>query len=136
MTTETMERSTADAVPAEQLRGDVSRSLDAIAAGGVSIVPLDVAYAVNAATADGIRRIFDAKKRSYEKPSGMFANADMCRAIHQMEDWKYDLVEAIIREENIPFSVVAPFDPAHSFFANVDPFVLSSSTKKGHSTCC
>ena len=124
-------RHTHDPVPTGQLQSDVSSLLDVLEQGGVGIVPLDVAYAVNAMTEDGIKRIFTAKRRSYEKPSGMFANTTMCREIHQMEEWKYDLVEAIIREENIPFSVVAPFDREHPFFDQVQRFVLESSTKAG-----
>ena len=124
-------KNTHDPVAPEKLQQDVSDLLDALEQGGVGIVPLDVAYAVNAMTEDGIKRIFTAKNRSYEKPSGMFANATMCREIHVMEDWKYDLVEAIIREEKIPFSVVAPFRREHAFFNKVEPFVLASSTLAG-----
>lgn len=123
------ERKTHDPVDAAVLQQDVSDLLDTIEQGGVGIVPLDVAYAVNAMTESGIKRIFTAKNRSYAKPSGMFANTTMCREIHIMEDWKHELVETIIREEDIPFSVVAPFRVDHPFFKNVEPFVLASSTK-------
>ena len=75
------ERTTADPVPREQLQADVALLLDTIAAGEVAIAPLDVAYAVNACTEPGIRRIYAAKKRSYEKPGGLFANTTMSRAI-------------------------------------------------------
>ena len=123
------ERTTADPVPQEQLQADVALLLDTIAAGKVAIAPLDVAYAVNACTEPGIRRIYAAKKRSYEKPGGLFANVEMSRAIHVMEDWKHALAATIVREENIPFSIVAPFRAEHEFFARVDPFVMQSSTK-------
>lgn len=125
------ERHTHDPVPAGQLEHDVERLLEVLDGGGVGIVPLDVAYAVNATTERGIRRIFDAKRRSYEKPSGLFANAAMSREIHVMDDARHDLVETIIREEGLPFSVVAPFRADHPFFAKVEPFVLASSTKAG-----
>ncbi len=125
------ERTTADPVPAGQLRADVSLLLDTIAAGKAAIAPLDVAYAINACTEAGIRRIYAAKKRSYEKPGGLFANVEVSRAIHVMEGWKHDLAETIAREEKIPFSIVAPFDADHGFFAEVDPFVMQSSTRAG-----
>jgi tRNA A37 threonylcarbamoyladenosine synthetase subunit TsaC/SUA5/YrdC len=124
-------RTTRSPVSATELEADVNRLLDVLEQGGVGIVPLDVAYAVNAMTERGIRTIFDAKRRSYEKPSGLFANATMSREIHTMDGERHALVETIIREENLPFSVVAPFDPDHPFFASVEPFVLSSSTKAG-----
>ena len=125
------ERTTADPVPEAQLQADVALLLDTIAAGEVAIAPLDVAYAVNACTGPGIRRIYAAKKRSYEKPGGLFANTTMSRAIHIMDDWKHALAETIVREENIPFSIVAPFRAGHEFFSRVDPFVMRSSTKAG-----
>ena len=126
-----IERNTADPAPSKQLRTDVTLLLDTIAAGKVAIAPLDVAYAVNACTEAGVRRIYAAKKRSYEKPGGLFANVAMSRAIHIMDDWKHDLAETIVREENIPFSIVAPFKTRHEFFSRVDPFVMQSSTKAG-----
>ena len=69
----THERKTHDVVDRAALEQDVLNLLDTIEKGGVGIVPLDVAYAVNATTERGIKRIFTAKNRSYEKPSGMFA---------------------------------------------------------------
>ena len=114
-----------------QLEQDVSLLLDALEAGHVGIVPLDVAYAVNAMTEAGVRKIFDAKQRSYDKPSGMFASHEISRAVHVMDDWKHDLARTIVKEENIPFSIVAPFRTDHPFLASVEPFVLASSTKAG-----
>jgi tRNA A37 threonylcarbamoyladenosine synthetase subunit TsaC/SUA5/YrdC len=125
------ERKTHDNVERAILEQDVMSLLDTLLKGGVGIVPLDVAYAVNATTEQGIKRIFKAKNRSYDKPSGMFANATMSREIHLMDEWKHALVETIIEQENIPFSVVAPFRADHAFFASVEPFVLSSSTLAG-----
>lgn len=131
MTKETRERLTSDPVPAQQLRVDVARMMDVLSGGGVALVPLDVAYGVVAMREAGIRKIFTAKQRSYEKPSGMFANAELSRAIHIMEPAKHDMVSELIAEERIPFSVVAPFRADHSIFRAVDPFVLQSSSKIG-----
>jgi hypothetical protein len=44
-TTETA-RLTSDPVPPDELRADVARLFEAMALGGIGIVPLDVAYAV------------------------------------------------------------------------------------------
>ena len=118
-------------VPAERLQGDVVRVLEAVYGGGVAIVPLDVAYAIIGHRPEAIRSIFDAKQRSYEKPSGMFGNWRMSREIHLLPDDKHDMVRTIIEEERLPFSVVAPFHRDHPIFAKVDPFVLESSTKAG-----
>ncbi len=128
---ESRERLTTDPVPASQLKADVTRMMDVLAQGGVALVPLDVAYGIVAMREAGIRKIFTAKQRSYEKPSGMFANAELSRAIHIMEPAKHDMVSELIVEERIPFSVVAPFRADHPIFRSVDPFVLQSSSKIG-----
>jgi tRNA A37 threonylcarbamoyladenosine synthetase subunit TsaC/SUA5/YrdC len=124
-------RLTSDPVAPEQLRGDIARLFDALGAGGIALVPLDVAYAVIATTPSGIRRIFDVKRRSYEKPSGMFGNWRMSRDIHVMDDRRHAMVREMIEEEKVPFSVVAPFRSDHPLFGAVDPFVLQNSSKGG-----
>jgi tRNA A37 threonylcarbamoyladenosine synthetase subunit TsaC/SUA5/YrdC len=124
-------RLTSDPVGPEQLRRDVRQLFDAMATGGIGIVPLDVAYAVVATMPGGIRRIFEAKRRSYDKPSGMFGNWRMSREIHEMDERRYAMVREIVEEERIPFSVVAPFRADHPLFAAVDHFVLQNSSKGG-----
>jgi tRNA A37 threonylcarbamoyladenosine synthetase subunit TsaC/SUA5/YrdC len=125
------ERITSDPLPAGQLEMDIGRVLDTVAGGGVAIVPLDVAYAIVAAREAGIRRIFAAKRRSYDKPSGMFGDASLSRGIHVMDGDRHAMVETLVREVKLPFSVVAPFRADHPIFAKVDPFVLASSSKAG-----
>lgn len=127
----TVERLTSDPVPNDALRADVARMMDVLAAGGVALVPLDVAYGIVAMREAGIRRIFTAKQRSYEKPSGMFSNAALSREIHIMDPARHDMVAELIAEERLPFSVVAPFRADHPIFRSVDPFVLQSSSKVG-----
>ncbi len=124
-------RLTSDPVPPEQLRADAARLFDALAGGGIGIVPLDVAYAVVATTPVGIRRIFATKQRSYEKPSGMFGNWRLSREIHLMDERKHDMVRELVEQEKIPFSVVAPFRTDHPLLAGVDPFVMANSSKGG-----
>ncbi len=62
---------TAEHVPKEQIEKDVKHILDIVYGGGVAILPLDVAYAIIGSKESAIKRIFTAKKRSYEKPSGL-----------------------------------------------------------------
>ena len=125
------ERRTQDPVAPEQLAADVGALMDVLADGGVAIAPLDVAYAILAATPQGIRRIFDAKQRSYEKPSGMFGNYAISAALHIMADEKHAMVREMVEQVALPFSVVAPFREDHPFLSTVDPFVLQSSSKAG-----
>ena len=99
-------RLTSDPVAPDQLKGDIARLFGALAAGGIGLVPLDVAYAVIATTPSGIRRIFEVKRRSYEKPSGMFGNWRMSRDIHLMDDRRHAMVREIIEQEKIPSNTV------------------------------
>ena len=124
-------RLTSDPVAPAQLRADIAKLFDAFASGGFGIVPLDVAYAVVATTPGGIRRIFETKRRSYDKPSGMFGNWRMSREIHLMDETRHAMVREIVEQERIPFSVVAPFRADHPLFAAVDPFVMKNSSKGG-----
>lgn len=125
------ERRTCDPVPKAQLEADAKQILDTLDAGGVAIIPLDVAYGILAAREGGMRRIFDAKKRSYDKPSGMFANWEMSRDIHIMDEARHAMVREMAQEGGLPFSVVAPFRQDHPLIQAIDPFVRGASTKAG-----
>lgn len=133
MTAETIAKTrlTSDPVTPVQLRADIARLFETLAAGGFGIVPLDVAYAVVATTARGIRSIFETKRRSYDKPSGMFGNWRLSREIHLMDERRHAMVRGIIEDERLPLSVVAPFRADHPLFAAVDPFVMKNSSKGG-----
>jgi tRNA A37 threonylcarbamoyladenosine synthetase subunit TsaC/SUA5/YrdC len=124
-------RLTSDPVAPERLRSDVARLFEALAAGGIGIVPLDVAYAVVATVPAGVRRIFETKRRSYDKPSGLFGNWQTSRDIHVMDERQHAMVRELVEDERIPFSVVAPFRADHPLLAAVDPFVMQNSSKGG-----
>ena len=124
-------RLTSDPLSQAQLKADIERLFGALDDGGFGIVPLDVAYAVVATTPKGIRRIFEVKRRSYEKPSGMFGNWRLSREVHLMDDDRHAMVRQMIEAEHLPFSVVAPFRADHPLFAAVDPFVMKNSSKNG-----
>ncbi|MCX8230610.1 MAG: hypothetical protein OTJ45_02165, partial [Alphaproteobacteria bacterium] len=105
--------------------------VDVIAEGGVAVIPLDVAYAIVGNSEASIKAIFSAKDRSFEKPSGMFSNYDLLKEIQIIEPWKHDIIKAVIFDNDLPFSTVAPFRADHPMFKNVAPFVLKNSTKIG-----
>jgi len=125
------ERTTADPVEPARLAAEVAQVLDALAAGGLAIVPLDVAYAVLGRTEAAIRRLFEAKQRSYEKPSGLFGNLELSAELHILPAEKRQMAEVLFHEEKLPFSIVAPFRADHPLLASVDAFVLANSTKAG-----
>jgi tRNA A37 threonylcarbamoyladenosine synthetase subunit TsaC/SUA5/YrdC len=122
---------TGDPIPPAQITRDVGRMLKALHAGGLAVIPLDVAYGIVGCKEAAIRKLFAAKNRSYEKPSGMFSSVAISEEIHILPDAKRAIIREIIEQEKLPFSVVAPFKPDHKFFKSVAPFVLQNSTKAG-----
>ena len=121
-------RTTADLAPAEA-RAGADRVLDVLASGGAAIVPLDTAYGIVAHRPDAVRRIFQAKRRSYAKPSGLFANWEMFQEIHRVGPLERDVVRTVTLEHDLPFSAVAPFRADHPMLKALDPFVLDTTTK-------
>ena len=118
-------------VTADDVVGQSKQVLDIIANEGVAIIPLDVAYAIVGNSKKSIETIFKCKNRSFEKPSGMFSNYDLLKEIQIIDSWKHDIIKAVIFDNNLPMSTVAPFKQDHPMFKNVDSWVLKNSTKIG-----
>ncbi len=119
------------AIPKAQVQADAEAVYDVIMGGGIALVPLDVAYAIIGATEGAIKRIFEAKRRSFDKPSGLFASLDHSLALHDLGPREREIQRSLIEKHDLPYSVVAPFDPAHPLLASVDPYVIETSSKKG-----
>ena len=112
------------------LRAEAEAVHDRLVEGALAIVPLDVAYAVVGCREAAIRRLFEAKQRSYGKPSGLFGSLAWSRELHILPEDRRAVAEAL-QAEGLPFSIVAPYRADHPILKNVDPFVLQSSTKDG-----
>lgn len=118
-------------MPVLDVAGDAERVWAAMQDDGVAILPLDVAYGIFAQKAGAVRRIFEAKGRSYSKPSGSIGNLDILRALLVLEPRHIDMARAIVEDYGLPFSPVAPFRIDHPFLGGVDPFCIERSTKAG-----
>ena len=105
--------------------------LEVIKQEGVAIIPLDVAYAIVGNSKKSIQTIFKCKNRSFEKPSGMFSNYELLKEIQTIAPWKHDIIKAVIFDNDLPMSTVAPFKRDHPMFKTVDSWVLKNSTKSG-----
>lgn len=112
-------------------RSDAERVFEVLQRGGVAVVPLDVAYAVFGGNAAAIRRIFEAKGRSFSKPNGMMADYELFSEIHIVGDRERDIVRAVTGDYGLPLSVVAPFRADHPIFRSADEFTMERSTKIG-----
>ena len=108
---------------------EAAEVLDVLAQGGIAIIPLNVAYAILGQTEAAIRRIFEVKQRSFDKPSGMFGCAAASADLHVLTEEGEAVRRALIEDADLPFSIVADYRPDHPLLVNVDPFVLETSTK-------
>lgn len=102
--------------------------LGVLDAGGIAIIPLNVAYAILGRTEQALRRIFEVKKRSYDKPSGMFGCLGASADLHVVSEEGAAIRKALIEDADLPFSIVAEYRKTHPLLAGVEPFVLETST--------
>jgi len=113
------------------LKNDAIKVVDTVEGGGVAIVPLDVAYAIIGNSENSVRRIFKAKNRSFNKPSGMISNWQLFNEVQICSQLERDVVDCVINEHDLPMSTVAPFHRDHPLFEQVEPFVIDHSSKSG-----
>lgn len=109
--------------------GDARRVFECVRGGGVAIIHLDVAYAVIAYTADAVRKFYEAKKRSYSKPTGILGNQQVHEELHVLGGLQRSMIRAITEVHDLPLAVIAPFRKDHPLLARMDPFVFSRAVK-------
>lgn len=112
-------------------RADARAVFETAIGGGVAIFPTDVGYAIVGHTEPAIRRIYDAKQRSYDKPCGCFGSLSMFDEVIAIEARARDFVRAVIEDHGLPLSIVAPFRAGHPIFRDAAPFVLANATRAG-----
>lgn len=108
---------------------DAERLLDTVACGGVGIFPTDVGYAIIGNAEAAIARIFACKQRSFDKACGMFSNWDMFLALATVGERERAIVDCVIHEHGLPFSVVVPYRLEHPFFAGLTPLTRERSSR-------
>lgn len=123
------EARTDDPIPAARLAADAERIFEVLQAGGIAIVPLDVAYAIIGMKTNAIAGIFAAKQRRYDKPSGMFGDLSLSSELHILPAQKREIARVLVEKHNLPFSIVADYRADHPLLRAVEPFVLENSTK-------
>jgi tRNA A37 threonylcarbamoyladenosine synthetase subunit TsaC/SUA5/YrdC len=121
---------TSDLRDPDAVRAEAEGVHDQLQDGALAVIPLDVAYAVVGCREAAIRRLFAAKQRSYEKPSGLFGSLAWSRELHLLPGDRRAVAEALVAA-GLPFSIVAPFRQDHPILGRVDPFVLQNSSKDG-----
>jgi tRNA A37 threonylcarbamoyladenosine synthetase subunit TsaC/SUA5/YrdC len=101
------------------------------ASGGIAIFKADVGYAIVGHAEPAIKRIYQAKQRSFSKPCGMFGSFAMFQEVIEIGEAGRDFVRAVIFDHNLPLSIVAPFRAGHPLFGSVASFVMANSSKAG-----
>ena len=113
------------------IEGDAERVWEVMQSGGVALIPIDVAYTLVAQTIDGLDRTYEAKGRSFSKPSGSLGNVEMMNAVLDIDNRAREVVDAIVGEYDLAMSVIGPFHRDHEYFSKVDPRCIERSTKNG-----
>ncbi|MEM7747470.1 MAG: Sua5/YciO/YrdC/YwlC family protein [Pseudomonadota bacterium] len=110
---------------------DAQRIWDAMQAGGVALIPLDVAYTVAAQTIEAIDRTYEAKGRSFSKPCGSLGNFEMMSEVLDVDNRAREIAEAVVVDYDLAMSVVGPYHADHAYLATIDPRCIERSTKNG-----
>lgn len=110
---------------------DATRAFRFMKSGGVSVLPLDVSYAIFAATARGVERIFELKQRVPTKPNGIIGNVTIFKEVLKTTQRDKDLVRCIVEDNDLPLSVIAPYDINHDWLRTVEYGGIRRSTKEG-----
>ena len=126
-----MQQQIADAATeaGRDIEADARRVFDVLAAGGVAIIYLDVAYSILGRTEEAVRRIYGAKNRSFNKPTGIVGCPAIHDALHILGEREKAAVHAVTETHDLPLAVVAPFRRDHAFLRRMDPFVLNNAVK-------
>jgi tRNA A37 threonylcarbamoyladenosine synthetase subunit TsaC/SUA5/YrdC len=111
------------------VRLDARKAFQIMISGGVAVLPLSVSYAIFANTAHGVERIYKLKNRPQTKPNGVIGNWDIFSDVFQTESRDRDLVRCLTLDNDLPLSVVAPFNPHHDWLRTVEFGALRRSTK-------
>lgn len=116
---------------AETVKEDARKAFETVRDGGISIIALDVAYAIGSHSWDAINRIYEAKKRKPTKKNGALGSLDISREVHKLEAKHWDMMRAVTADNDLPMTVTAPVRFDHPFMAKLDPRVVEQSTKNG-----
>jgi tRNA A37 threonylcarbamoyladenosine synthetase subunit TsaC/SUA5/YrdC len=116
-------------IAGKDIAGDAQRVFESVRDGGIAIIHLDVGYAVLARTADAVRRIYAAKRRSFDKPTGLLGNHALHAALHILGDREREMVRRITQDHDLPLAVIAPYRKDHPLLATLDPFVRQNAVK-------
>lgn len=110
---------------------DARRVYDALAEGGIGIVPTDVGYVIVACAPEAIWRIFEAKRRKPEKLNAICGCKEMHLALHDVPDDRREIVSAITELHDLPMGTAAKARRDHPALAALRQDVYEQTTHRG-----
>ena len=110
---------------------DARRVYDALAEGGIGIVPTDVGYVIVACAPEAIWRIFEAKRRKPEKLNAICGCKEMHLALHDVPDDRREIVSAITELHDLPMGAAAKARRDHPALAALRQDVFEQTTNRG-----
>ena len=116
-------------IAGKNIAADARRVFEAVRSGGIAIIHVDVGYAVLGHTAPAVRRIYAAKRRSFDKPTGLLGNHALHEALHILGEREQAMVRRITQDHDLPLAVIAPYRKDHPLLAALDPFVHEHAVK-------
>jgi tRNA A37 threonylcarbamoyladenosine synthetase subunit TsaC/SUA5/YrdC len=113
------------------VRGDAETVLDAVANGGIAIIPGDLGYAIVGSTAEALHKSFVAKGRGAHKRHGMLGSWNLHKDLHVIDQKAREIVETLVFDHQLPIGIVAPFRRDHPVLRSLDDETLASCTSNG-----
>ena len=110
---------------------DARHVYDALAEGGIGIVPTDVGYVIVACAPEAIWRIFEAKRRKPEKLNAICGCKEMHLALHDVPDDRREIVSAITELHDLPMGAAAKARRDHPALAALRQDVFEQTTHRG-----
>lgn len=90
------------------IAADARRAFDAIAAGGIAILPMDVGYSLIGSHESALFRIFDTKRRAPSKLNAMLGDDALSRDVHTLTPRQRDVVDCLTKDYELPLGLIGP----------------------------
>ena len=116
---------------ADIVRQDARHAFRILKSGGVVVLPFDVSYAIFGHTSRAVERIYALKNRPSTKPNGVVGNWDIFSEVMVTTSRDRDLVACIIKDHDLPLSIVAPFRADHEWLQQAEFGAMRRSSKEG-----
>ena len=108
---------------------DAVRVYNVLKRGGIAIVYMRNAYAIMSGTDSALLKVYTAKKRSLDRPSGLVANARTHEILHVLSKEKKNIITKFSTKYNLPISIIAPYKKKHPMISKFSPFSKRLATK-------